>query len=144
MPHRKRSLHAVTTAKTQRAAPSQAETLLWRTLRNSGIDAKFRRQVPIGPYVVDFVCLEHRLVVESDGPAHERPDQQAHDAERDRFLKAQGFRVLRLPNDLVRGATELTVQRIRWHCQHHDGFARALIRPLLTQRPPSPARGEGR
>jgi very-short-patch-repair endonuclease len=113
MPHRQRNPHAVTIAKAQRTAPSQAETLLWRTLRNNAINAKFRRQMPIGPYVVDFACLEHRLVVESDGPAHERPDQQAHDAERDRFLKAQGFRVLRLPDDLVRGATELAVQRIK-------------------------------
>jgi very-short-patch-repair endonuclease len=113
MPHRQRNTHAVTIAKTQRSAPSQAEALLWRTLRSNGIGAKFRRQMPIGPYVVDFVCLEHRLVVESDGPHHEELDQQVHDAERDHFLVSQGFRVLRLPDELVRGATEIAVQRIK-------------------------------
>jgi very-short-patch-repair endonuclease len=65
--------------------------------------------VPIGPYVADFVCFEHRLIVESDGPMHDR----ARDAKRDSFLKSEGFRVLRLPDELVRGSTELAVQRIR-------------------------------
>jgi very-short-patch-repair endonuclease len=113
MTHRKRNSNAVAVAKEQRAAPSQAETLLWKTLRDKGIKAKFRRQMPIGPYVVDFVCLEHRLIVESDGANHERPEQKAHDSKRDSFLVSQGFRVLRLHDDLVRGATEIAVQRIK-------------------------------
>jgi very-short-patch-repair endonuclease len=55
---------------------------------------KFRRQFPIGPYVVDFVCLRLRLVVELDGPFHD-PE---HDTVRDAWLVAQGFTILRFPN----------------------------------------------
>ena len=113
MPHRKRDDFAVRIAHEQRKAPSQAESLLWRTLRNRGLGVKFRRQVQIGPYVVAFVCFEHRLIVESDGPAHDEAERQMHDANREAFLMAEGFRVLRLPDELVRGATELAVERIR-------------------------------
>jgi len=69
-------------------------------LRNRRLEGlKFRRQVPLGRYVVDFACLEHRLIVEADGPFHD-PD---HDAERDQWLASQGFRVLRFPNDRING-----------------------------------------
>jgi len=78
----------------RRAAPA-TERSLWKLLRNRRLDGlKFRRQVPIGPYVADFVCLRHRLVVEADGPFH---DQQL-DAVRDAYLARQGFRVLRFSN----------------------------------------------
>jgi very-short-patch-repair endonuclease len=113
MPHRSREAFAVQVAHKQRRSPSQAEVSLWRALRNRGLGVKFRRQVPIGPYVVDFVCLELRLIVETDGPIHAAAEQQARDAKRDAYLKAEGFRMLRLPDDLVRGSTELAVQRIR-------------------------------
>jgi very-short-patch-repair endonuclease len=97
----------------QRSTPSRAETLLWTALRDRGVGVKFRRQVPIGRYVVDFICFEKRLIVESDGPAHQEPEQIAHDRVRDAWLLAQGFIVLRLPDDLVVGETEIAVQRIR-------------------------------
>ena len=113
MPHRKRDDFAVRVAHEQRNAPSEAEALVWRTLRNRGLGVKFRRQVPIGPYVVDFVCLEQRLIVENDGPMHDDDERKARDARRDAFLTAEGFRILRLPDDLVRGSTELAIQRIR-------------------------------
>jgi very-short-patch-repair endonuclease len=58
---------------------------------------RFRRQHPIGPYIVDFVCLERRLIVEVDGGHHTEDDQVAHDARRDRWLSAEGYRVLRFP-----------------------------------------------
>jgi very-short-patch-repair endonuclease len=113
MPHRERNNHAVKVAHGQREAPSRAETLLWTALRDRRLGVKFRRQVPMGRYVVDFVCLEKRLIVESDGPAHDTPEQIAHDRVRDAWLRSQGFIVLRLPDDLVVGATEIAVQRIR-------------------------------
>jgi very-short-patch-repair endonuclease len=113
MPPKKRDDFAVRVAHEQRGAPSQAEALLWRALRGRGLGVKFRRQVPIGPYVVDFVCSEKRLIVESDGPAHEQAERQAKDSVREAFLRAEGFRILRLPDDLVRGSTEITLQRIR-------------------------------
>jgi very-short-patch-repair endonuclease len=123
MPHRERNNHAVKVAHEQREAPSRAESLLWVTLRDRGIGVKFRRQVPIGHYVVDFVCFEKRLIVESDGPAHDTPEQIAHDRVRDAWLLAQGFIVLRLPDDLVVGATEIAMQRIRQALASAPGLA---------------------
>jgi very-short-patch-repair endonuclease len=90
-----------------------AETMLWRCLRDRGIGAKFRRQVPIGPYVADFVCVGAKLVVELDGPPHDSPQQRLDDAGRDAWLSAQGWRVLRFPNDLVIGGGNLILEEIR-------------------------------
>ena len=78
----------------RRSAPA-TERSLWKLLRDRRLDGlKFRHQVPIGPYVADFVCLRHRLVIEADGPFHD-PQQ---DAVRDAYLARQGFRVLRFSN----------------------------------------------
>jgi len=72
------------------------EQKLWRLLRSRRLGGlKFRRQVPIGPYVADFVCLRHRLIVEADGPLHDAD----HDRARDAWLGRQGFRVLRFRNE---------------------------------------------
>jgi very-short-patch-repair endonuclease len=113
MPHRKRESYSVAVAHGQRSRMTLSETALWNALRNRGLGVKFRRQVPIGRYIVDFLCAEKRLIVESDGPAHDNPSQKAHDKDRDLWLKSQGFNILRLPNDLVVGAPELAVQRIK-------------------------------
>lgn len=62
----------------------------------------------MGPYVLDFLCLRHRLVVEADGPFHD-PEQ---DAVRDAWLKAKGFRVLRFSNAEIHGSPDLVTDRI--------------------------------
>jgi very-short-patch-repair endonuclease len=81
----------------RRSAPS-IEQFLWKLLRDRKLsDLKFRRQVPIGPYVVDFICLRHRLIIEADGPFHD----PKHDRRRDDWLVAQGFRVLRFSNSEI-------------------------------------------
>ena len=101
-------------AREQRAQRVQAETLSWRAVRNRRCDgAKFQRQVPLQTYIVDFICFERRLVVEIDGPSHENAEQIAADRARDVWLQGQGFRVVRLPNELVIGSTELAMARIR-------------------------------
>ena len=75
---------------------TDTERLLWRELRSRQLAAhKFRRQQPLGQYIVDFVCLEKRLVIEIDGGQHAEPDQAAYDAERTAWLEQNGFRVLR-------------------------------------------------
>jgi len=87
---------------------------MWRAVRNRRCNgAKFQRQVPLGNHIVDFVCFEHRLIVEIDGPSHEVQEQRLADEGRDVWLREQGFRVLRLPNELVIASTELAVARIR-------------------------------
>ena len=83
----------------RRRSPS-TERFLWELLRDPRLEGlKFRRQFPIGPYVVDFVCLRHRLVVEADGPFHDAE----RNAVRDGYLIARGFRILRFSNRLIEG-----------------------------------------
>ena len=81
---------------------TDAKKAIWRQLRNRQVgDYKFRRQVPLGPYIVDFVCFEQRLVVEIGGGQHQA--QADYDNERTEWLKSQGFRVLRFWNNEVLG-----------------------------------------
>src|SRR5439155_12275594 len=76
------------------------ERRLWSYLRGSQLDGwKFRRQVPIGPYFVDFVCLAARLVVEMDGESHDSEAQVVHDDRRQEWLESQGYTVLRFSDD---------------------------------------------
>jgi len=101
-------------ARAQRANAVQAEALIWRAVRDRRCEgAKFRRQVALGAFIVDFVCFDRRLIVEIDGPTHDSAEWQAKDSERDAWLGAQGFRMLRLSNELVIASTELAVARIR-------------------------------
>src|SRR5262245_2248109 len=75
---------------------TKAENLLWyelRDLKSTGM--KFRRQSPIGPYVVDFVCLSARIVVEVDGDSHETDAGKRHAANRDFYLRSLGYKILR-------------------------------------------------
>jgi very-short-patch-repair endonuclease len=82
-----------------RREPTEAEDRLWQELRGRRLDRiKFRRQVPVGKFIADFVCAEARLIVEIDGSQHADSN---YDRERDAELKARGFRVLRW-NDEVR------------------------------------------
>jgi very-short-patch-repair endonuclease len=75
---------------------TDAERRLWSALRAKRFEKfKFRRQVPVGRYIADFLCFEHRLVVEVDGSQH---DESIRDAVRDLWLESQGFRILRLWN----------------------------------------------
>jgi very-short-patch-repair endonuclease len=72
------------------------ERMLWKLLRNRPNDLKFRRQHPVGPYVVDFCCLSARLIVEVDGMVHDMGNNPKRDEIRTKFLKENGFRVLRV------------------------------------------------
>ena len=86
------------------------EKYLWKLLRDRRLQGlKFRRQFPLGPYVLDFVCLHHWLVIEADGPFHD-PE---HDAIRDAWLAEQGFRVLRFSNEVIYEADYVVLNRIR-------------------------------
>ena len=88
-------------ARQLRKASTNAERLLWHYVRRKQLDGfRFRRQVPIGPYFADFVCLEARLVVEADGGQH---SERTSDAIRDQFLCEAGFEVLRIwDNELTK------------------------------------------
>jgi very-short-patch-repair endonuclease len=87
-------------AKELRNNPTEAERILWQHLRLRQFSGyKFRRQQPLGNYIVDFVCLGKRLVVEVDGGQH--TSQHSYDERRDAWLQQQGFRVLRFWNNEV-------------------------------------------
>ena len=89
-------------AKQLRQQPTETETRLWRHLRRKQLDElRFRRQAPIGSYIVDFFCPEARLIVELDGGQHS--DQQDYDDRRTRWLEQRGYRVLRFWNNDVLG-----------------------------------------
>ena len=87
-------------ARTLRQNMTEAERRVWRILRSEQIKGyKFRRQVPIGRYIADFVCHEARLIVEIDGGQHDRSSLQ--EAERNSFLQNEGYRILRFWNNEI-------------------------------------------
>lgn len=106
---------------------TDAEQLLWRRLRAHRLDGqKFRRQQPLGPYIVDFVHFGARVIVEADGGQH---NENERDAVRDAWLKREGFKVLRFWNDEILQSTDRVLEVI-W----------AAVAPTKH---PSPARREG-
>jgi very-short-patch-repair endonuclease len=110
---------------------TEAEKRLWYRLRAHRFQgASFRRQSPIGPFIVDFVCQSARLIVEVDGGQH---SDAAADNKRDAWLTAQGYRVLRFWNDEVLRQTDSVLQVI----------ATTLAETSPPSRPP-PLRADGR
>src|SRR5262245_62342304 len=100
-----------TRARELRSNSTDAERVLWRHLRLRQIGGhKFRRQRAIGPYIVDFVCLEKHVVVEVDGGQHNK--HQKYDARRDGWLRGKGFTVLRFLDDAVLKQVENVKQAI--------------------------------
>jgi len=99
-------------ARAMRKEPTEAERKLWHLVRDRRFSGfKFRRQVPIGRYIVDLACLEKRLIVEADGGQHA---ENKHDIVRDAWLKAQGFRIRRIWNaDILHRPDEL--RDTLWH-----------------------------
>ena len=98
-------------AKQLRKNMTDAERLLWQRLRLNQIHGhKFRRQFPIDPYIVDFICLENRLIVELDGGQH--ATQREYDSVRSKWLEAQGFQVIRFWNHEVMQNTDAVVEEI--------------------------------
>ena len=93
-----------------------AERRLWRHLRNRQLDGvKFRRQVPIGPYVADFLAAEHRLILEIDGGQH--ASQRDYDERRTSWLAERGYRVVRFWSNEVLSNTEGVLESIRLSLQ---------------------------
>ncbi|MDE2446367.1 MAG: endonuclease domain-containing protein [Alphaproteobacteria bacterium] len=124
-------------AKRMRREPSEAERKLWGALRNRSLGGyKFYRQVPIGPYIVDFINHEFGVVVEVDGVTHSNPEQLAHDQKRTDYLQRQGLVIHRAFNHDV-------FQNLVGVCDSillvlSERVARDLIRPSATF-----SRGEG-
>ena len=113
-------------ASDMRRRPTPAERELWDLLRDRRcLGLKFRRQVVVGGFILDFYCARPRIAIEVDGPIHSTANSRDHDRERDRWLTSQGAAVLRIPNSGV----------------DQQSLESALTK--LNLRPPSPHGGEG-
>jgi very-short-patch-repair endonuclease len=99
-------------ARELRQTSTDAEYRLWSPLRNRGLGIKFRRQHPIGPYIVDFFSLEAKVVVELDGGHHNEDGKRRADDQRTRFLESRGCRILRFWNNEVLQNTDAVLTRI--------------------------------
>jgi very-short-patch-repair endonuclease len=97
-------------ARSMRSSPTEAEARLWQRLRRGRLGVRFRRQVVIGRFIVDFFCPSAGLVVEVDGPIHE--GRREIDQERDEALRATGVRVMRVTNEDVLGDLDSVVRAI--------------------------------
>ena len=120
-------------ARALRTNMTVAERIVWNAIRAHRLaGAGFRRQCPIGPYFVDFVSHARRLVIEIDGGQHFEPEGLVHDARRDTYLQAEGYRVLRFNNhDVMR---------------NRSGVLAAIVGALGGESPlpdPPPQAGEG-
>ena len=105
-------------AQTLRKQSTDTERFLWRQLRSRQLQGlKFRRQVAIGPYIVDFVCTEQRVIVECDGSQHRTAE--SYDQKRDEWLRQEGFLVLRFWNNEVLSNLEGVLTKIAEACKGH-------------------------
>ncbi|MHA6287646.1 endonuclease domain-containing protein [Maricaulis sp. CAU 1757] len=110
-----------------------AERVLWQSLRARRLDGfRFRRQHPVGAFILDFACLSARLAVEIDGPSHDTPKARQHDIVRDRILRQAGWRVIRFRNVEVLDDLDRVVREIHRHLPPQSGC-----------RPPAPPQSRG-
>jgi very-short-patch-repair endonuclease len=100
-------------AKELRHKPTEAERKLWQKLKAKKINGvKFRRNEPIGSYIVDFVNYENKLVIEVDGNPHKEKEVKINDAYRTQWLSSQGFRVIRFWDREVMKNTKTVLEKI--------------------------------
>ena len=127
-------------ARVLRENSTVAERRLWLQLRNRNMEAwKFRRQAPIGPYIVDFVCFQQKLAIEVDGGHHQ--SQAEDDKIRTDWLESQGFKVLRFWNNEVLTNMDGVLASILEYLEHPH------LSPLPSRErknAPFPSKGEGR
>jgi very-short-patch-repair endonuclease len=135
MPHAAVSKQHRGRAKDLRQRMTRAETLLWRYIKAHRIEGLgFRRQVPLGDYIADFVCHSGRVIVELDGESHDFESRRKIDRRRDAWFESQGYAVLRFTNDQV--------------LRELEGVVHVIRETVCTRRAdpppcPSPTRGEG-
>ena len=104
-------------AKSLRKQTTDTEQLLWRHLRAKRFAGlKFRRQQPIGPYIVDFVCFEKKVIIELDGGHHTLPAEMQNDSKRDQWFESQGYKVFRFWDNEVLTKTQGVLEVIWKHC----------------------------
>jgi very-short-patch-repair endonuclease len=129
---------SLATAKQLRTRMTDAERRLWYRLRaHRFAGVKFKRQVPLGRFVADFVCFEQKLIIEVDGGQHA---VSSSDSARDEWLQSQGSRVLRFWNNDVLKNTDSVLNKILEVLGTHEMHPS----PDALRASPSPTRGEGK
>jgi very-short-patch-repair endonuclease len=117
-------------AKDQRSLSTRAEALFWSQVRAGRLSGhKFKRQVPITPYIVDFLCPSARLIVELDGEPHETAERRRRDATRDTWLRSQTFEIMRFTNDAFLGNPQRALDTVL-----------AAVEQRFAMLPPNPER----
>lgn len=105
-------------AKRMRCAPTDAESVLWQYISDKQLGYKFRRQHVIDSYIVDFVCLQKKLIIEVDGKYHSLTEQQELDEQRCCILESLGFTIIRFTNEQVTCDIENTLLTIKQHLEN--------------------------
>lgn len=100
-------------AKKNKQFQTEAENLIWRYIRNNQLGVKFNRQYIIGDYIVDFVCLEKKLIIEIDGGYHSEYEQIQKDDQRTDKLESMGFNVIRYTNEELFAGIEGVLNKIK-------------------------------
>src|SRR5215472_6526942 len=98
-----------------RQAAMAPEAVLWNLLKHRKLGKKFRRQVSIGPYIVDFYCPDRGLVIELDGAGHFGPNIDEYEANRTEYIEQQGIRVIRFENRVLFENPEAVLSTIKEH-----------------------------
>jgi very-short-patch-repair endonuclease len=126
-------------ANAHRHAMTPAERVLWDALKERQlVGLKFRAQHPVGPFILDFYCPQHRLVVEVDGPIHDDPDQSAYDTYRTAQLQAFGLTVLRLRNEDILTNLPTALARITAAAPSNPDTPPPARKTRRPPRPPNP------
>lgn len=100
-------------AREKRKAPTPAERALWDALHRNPFGVRFRRQYPVGPYIVDFACMSRSLIIEVEGSIHDEKDVIELDVFREEYLHSRGLRIIRFRNDEVLENITEVMQRIK-------------------------------
>lgn len=106
-------MNTLTYAKKLRKQSTPMEIKIWHILRSRRFaDLKFKRQCPLGKYIVDFICIEKKLIIEVDGGQHNDPKQQEYDEKRTKYLNNLGYTVFRFWNNEVSLQFEAVMDKI--------------------------------
>lgn len=109
-------------AQENRDKPTEAENILWEELKSKKLNHKIRRQHLISDFIVDFVCLSKRLVIEVDGGYHNNDEQKLSDEERTNILNEKGFEVIRFRNEEVLVDLDSVLEKIKKHLNSRSDF----------------------
>ncbi len=125
---RKYDKHLITLGQNLRNNSTKQEIILWQHLKQKQLGVKFRRQQPIGKYIVDFVCFEKNLIIELDGGQHNQNTCIQNDIKRTIFLEKSGFSVLRFWNSEITENLDGVIQKIKTYlCPPLEGGPKSLI-----------------